>query len=203
MDKIVDYYMHPMSPWSYLGHGRLIEICAMHNADVRIKPIDVGSRVFPASGGVPLAQRPVQRRNYRLVELRRWSELREVPLNLQPKHFPRAAEEACRLVIAAALERDDAAAMKVAGAMMRAVWAEERDLEDEATLRAIVHDCGFDADALARRVPDTHQVYDAYTKEAIDRGVFGVPWYVFRDEPFWGQDRLEMLERALARDQAA
>ena len=50
-----------------------------------------------------------------------------------------------------------------------------------------------------RRIPDTHQVYEANTQEAIDRHVFGVPWYVFRDEPFWGQDRLEMLEQALAR----
>lgn len=199
MDKIVDYYMHPMSPWSFLGHGRLIEICALHNASVRIKPIDVGNRVFPASGGVPLQQRPAQRKTYRLVELRRWAELREVPLILQPKYFPRASDEACRLIIAAATAHDGDAAMKLAGAMMRAVWCEERDLSDEHTLRAIINECGFDADALFLGVPDAHQVYESNTQEAIDRGVFGVPWYQYGDEPFWGQDRLDMLERALGR----
>lgn len=199
MEKIVDYYMHPMSPWSFLGHGRLIEICALHNASVRIKPIDVGTRVFPATGGVPLGQRPPQRKAYRLVELRRWAAVREVPLNLQPKFFPRPADEACRLIIAASLGRDDGAAMKLAGALMRAVWCEERDISDEHTLREIVHACGLDVDALFRRVPDAHQIYEANTQEAIDRGVFGVPWYQYGDEPFWGQDRLDMLERALAR----
>jgi len=199
MDKTLDYYMTPMSPWSWLGHGRLREICALHNVRVNVKPIDLGNRVFPVSGGVPLGQRPPQRKAYRLVELRRWSTLREVPLTLQPKFFPRPADEACRLIIAAGLHQGHDASMTLAGALMRAVWTEERDIADEHALRAIVHACGLEVDAVFRRVPDAHQVYEANTQEAIDRGVFGVPWYLYRDEPFWGQDRLEMLERALAR----
>lgn len=199
MNKTVDYYMSPMSPWSYLGHGRLLEICALHGADIRIKPIDLGNRIFPVTGGVPLAARPPQRKAYRLVELKRWSELRDVPLNLHPKHFPKPADEAARLIIAAGLVGGDDAAIRLAGRMMAGVWRDDLDLSDTHTLRTLVHEAGLHVDDVFHRVPDAHQVYESNTQEALDRGVFGVPWYVFRDEPFWGQDRLEMLERALAR----
>ncbi|GAA4407311.1 2-hydroxychromene-2-carboxylate isomerase [Quisquiliibacterium transsilvanicum] len=199
MERVVDYYMTPLSPWTFLGHGRLREICALHNATIRIKPIDLGARVLPAGGGVPLAQRSEQRKAYRLVELRRWSARREVPLNLHPKHFPVPADEACRLIIAAMLEAGEDAAFTLAGALMKGVWQQDRDVSDAHTLRAIAHEAGLDADALMGRIPDAHQVYEANTIEALERQVFGAPWYVFRDEPFWGQDRLEMLELSLAR----
>lgn len=199
MDKTVDYYMNPLSPWSYLGHGKLREICARRNAAIRVKPIDLGNRIFPVTGGVPLAARPPQRKAYRLVELRRWSALREVPLNLHPAHFPKPADEAARLIIAAGLVAGADAAFDVAGRMMRAVWVEERDISDVPTLRAIVHEAGLKVDEVFHKVADAHQVYDTNTQEALDRGVFGVPWYVYADEPFWGQDRLELLEQSLAR----
>jgi 2-hydroxychromene-2-carboxylate isomerase len=199
MERVVDYYMTPLSPWTFLGHGRLREICALHNATIRIKPVDMGARVLPAGGGVPLAQRSAQRKAYRLVELRRWSARREVPLNLHPKHFPVPADDACRLIIAAVLEAGEDAAFTFAEALMKGVWQQDRDVSDAHTLRAIAHESGLDADALMRRIPDTHQVYEANTAEALERQVFGVPWYLFRDEPFWGQDRLEMLEHSLAR----
>ena len=63
----------------------------------------------------------------------------------------------------------------------------------------MLREAGLPADPLFHAIPDTHAVFDAYTQQAIDRGVFGVPWYVFEDVPFWGQDRLEFLEMALAR----
>jgi len=198
MQKTVDYFMHPMSPWSLLGHATLRRICALHNAEIRIKPIDLGNRVFPVSGGVPLAKRAPQRQSYRLVELRRWAALREIPIHLHPKFFPAPADEACRLIIAASLHGADDA-MRLAEHLMRAVWCEERNLGDEQTLRALCTESGLSPETLFREIPETHQRYDAYTREAIERGVFGVPWYVYHDEPFWGQDRLDMLERALAR----
>lgn len=198
MERVVDYYMTPLSPWTFLGHGRLRELCALQGATIRIKPIDMGAKVLPAGGGVPLAQRSAQRKAYRLVELRRWSARREVPLNLHPRHFPVPADDACRLIIAAGLEAGEDAAFALAGRLMQAVWQQDRDVSDLPTLRAIAHEAGLDAQALMRRIPDTHQVYEANTLEALERQVFGVPWYVFRDEPFWGQDRLELLEQALA-----
>jgi len=194
----VDYYASLNSPWTHLGAARIEAMCAQHGASLRIWPVDFGT-IFAGSGGLPLPKRPPQRKAYRLVELRRWSARRDVPLNLHPAHFPKPADEAARLIIAADLVAGGDAALNLAGRLMRAVWVEERDISDVPTLRAIVHEAGLGVDAVFHRVPDAHQVYESHTQEALDRGVFGVPWYAFGDEPFWGQDRLELLEQALAR----
>ena len=97
MSKIVDYFMHPQSPWSCLGHDELRRICGLHNAQIRIKPIDLGNKVFPVSGGLPLAKRAPQRQDYRFIELARWRVRREVPINLKPRFFPANADTAERI----------------------------------------------------------------------------------------------------------
>jgi len=198
MARVVDYYFAVVSPWSYLGHDRFVALAARHGATIGVKPIDL-SRVFPVSGGLPLPKRAPQRQAYRLVELRRWRDHLGMPLNLQPKFAASGGDLAARWVLAAA-EGAAAAALDLAGAIMRARWAEERDIADEATLAAIAAALGQDGSGLAARAaaPDIQARYDACTQEAIDRQVFGVPTYVYRDEPFWGQDRLDFLDRALA-----
>jgi 2-hydroxychromene-2-carboxylate isomerase len=87
MAKVVDYYFSPMSPWTYLGHARFSALLARYGAQVKVKPADYG-KIFAASGGVPVKQRPVQRQAYRMVELRRFRDHTGLPLNLEPKFFP-------------------------------------------------------------------------------------------------------------------
>jgi 2-hydroxychromene-2-carboxylate isomerase len=196
--KRIDYFFTPISPWVYLGHERFVALARRHGAQIAVKPLDL-PRVFAASGGIPLKQRAPQRQAYRLTELARWSSYLSLPLNAQPKHFPVAGDLACRAVIAA-LDTGDEAALALTGALARAVWAEERDIADPDTIAAVARACGLDAAALRSRAmsAETGARYDALTAEAIERGVFGVPWYVYRDAPFWGQDRLDFLDRALA-----
>ena len=198
MSDVVDYYVSPTSPYVYLGHEAFCALVREHRVPVALKPIDL-TRVFPVSGGLPLKQRAPQRQAYRLVELKRWSAHRHVPLNLHPKHFPAAADLASCWVLAAA-ESDVDAALRLLGAIGRAVWSDERDVTDATTLRAIAEGLGLPVERLAERAAatDTRVHYDTLTQEAIDRGVFGVPTYVVRGEMFWGQDRLDFLGRALA-----
>ncbi len=197
MPAEIDYYFTLASPFSYLGHRRLGEIARRHGAAVRLKPIDL-SQVFPLSGGLPLARRAPQRQAYRLIELRRWSAHLGVPLNPQPRYFPVQDGLARLMVIAADHQGRDA--WGLTEALMHAVWADERDIADETTLIAVAESCGFGGrDLLAQAGrPETTAALDAYTAEAIDRQVFGVPSYVLRGELFWGQDRLDFLDRALA-----
>ncbi len=165
---------------------------------VRVVPMDLG-KVFPVSGGLPLAKRAPQRQAYRLVELARWRDYLGLPLNLQPKFGAAPADAALRSVVAAK-ESGEVQALALAGALLRARWAEERDIADAATLAAIVRACGLDADRIAARAgsPEVEAAFDASTQEAIDRQVFGAPTYVYRDALYWGQDRLDFLDRALA-----
>jgi 2-hydroxychromene-2-carboxylate isomerase len=196
MPKTVDYYFSPMSPWTYLGHQRFAEILARTGAQVNVKPVDYG-RIFPVSGGVPVKQRAPQRQAYRLAELRRWREYLDVPLTLEPKHFPYATDGAVLTIIAADRQYGAAAAMKLAHRILKGCWAEERDCADAATLGEIVTAAGLDGIALRARETEAKATYEAYTREAIDRQVFGAPSYVVDGEIFWGQDRLDFLERAL------
>jgi 2-hydroxychromene-2-carboxylate isomerase len=199
VDKLIDYYMTPISPYVYLGHERFVAIARRHGATIAVKPINLGL-VFPVSGGLPLAQRAPQRQAYRLVELSRWSRHLDVPLNLHPRHFPVSADLASRFVLAA-LERGTDFALDLALALGRAVWTEDRNIADVATVTAIAATCGADAPALAARAdaPDIGTRYAVLTQEAIDRGIFGAPTYVYAGELFWGQDRLDFLDRALAK----
>ena len=198
MTDIVDYYLSPASPWTYLGHDAFVALARQHRASVAVKPIDLG-RVFPVSGGLPLNKRAPQRQAYRLVELRRWAAHRGLPINLQPRHFP-APSELASCWILAATEIGDDAALGLVGALGRALWAEERDIADPGTVRTIAEALGLPVDTLAERAaaPDTKVRYETLSQEAIDRGVFGVPTYVVSGEMFWGQDRLDFLGRALA-----
>lgn len=199
MNGHVDYYFTPISPFVYLGHARFVAIARRHGATIAVKPINLG-QVFPVSGGLPLSKRAPQRQAYRLVELKRWSHHLGVPLKAQPAHFPISADLASRWVLAA-LEQSVDVALDLAFAQGRAVWSEDRNIADAVTLAAIATAQGLDAAVLAERAnaADIAMRYAVLTQEAIDRGVFGAPTYVCGGELFWGQDRLDFLDRALAK----
>jgi 2-hydroxychromene-2-carboxylate isomerase len=194
----IDYYFTPQSPWTYLGHERFVRIARTAGAAVRVLPVDFG-KVFPVSGGLPLGQRAPQRQAYRLVELQRFSEHLQMPLNRQPKYFPVGGDPAARLITTVDQQDGSAAALALAGAVFRAVWAEERDIACEQVLAELLHAAGQDAARLAQsHSPEVQQLYEAHTQQAIDAGVFGAPSYVVAGEIFWGQDRLDLLEKKLA-----
>lgn len=199
MPKVIDYYFATISPFMYLGHERFAAIAAKHGATIAVKPIDLGE-VFPVSGGLPLSKRAPQRQAYRLVELERWSDHLDIPLNCQPRFFPVNGNLAASWILAAQ-ERGFEEAMALTGAIGRAIWAQERDVASESTLAGIAEELRLDAAALGRRAatPEILARYRALTQEAIERKVFGAPTYIYREELFWGQDRLDFLDRALAK----
>lgn len=199
MPITIDYYFAPQSPWTYLGHARFAELAARHGAMVRVMPVDFGA-IFPVSGGLPLPKRAPQRQAYRLVELKRFSEHLGLPLNLQPQFFPVAADPAAKLIHAVAMADGDAAAMDLSHRVFRACWAQQRDIANEATLAELLAEAGLPAARLADSKGEAvAQRYAACTQQAIAAGVFGAPSYVIDGEIFWGQDRLDFVERRLAR----
>ena len=200
MAKTVDYYFSPMSPWTYLGHERFAALARKHGAAIDVKPVDYG-KIFPVSGGLPLAKRAPQRQKYRLVELKRWRDALGIPLTIQPKYFPYDTALASRLIVGAKRRNGEVAAMRLAGALLRATWVEERDMADVAQLAAVLREQELDADPLLElaRSAEIGAEYERVTQEAIECDVFGAPTYVYNGELFWGQDRLDLLERALAR----
>lgn len=198
MTKSCTYYLAPQSPYVYLGHQRFTAMTQQHGVDVDIRPCDIG-RVFGTSGGLPLPKRAPQRQAYRLLELERWSRFLGLPLNLHPAFFPVDGDPAARLIIAAKLAEGNDAAMRLTGAVGRAVWVEERNIADAGTLSAIAAETGLDGAALVDSADSAavRAEYDRYTDDAIAANVFGAPWYIVDGVGYWGQDRLDFVERAL------
>jgi 2-hydroxychromene-2-carboxylate isomerase len=193
--QTIDYFIAPQSPYCYFGHARLGEIAKRYGAKIAMKPMDLGGKVFPVSGGLPVAQRPAQRLAYRSVELKRWAEFLKLPFNIAPKFFPVSGDLAAKMTIAAPT---DDGAFNFAGVVLKAVWADELNIADEAVLVSLANQCGLDGAMMLAKAPISQAQYDTYSQQAIDAKVFGAPWFVLNGEPFWGQDRLDFLERALA-----
>ena len=199
MTTTVDYYFTPQSPWAYLGHERFAHIARAAGAALRVLPIDLGGKVFPISGGLPLGQRAPQRQAYRLLELRRYSDYQGLALNVKPKYFPVSGDDASRLIIAVDLHDGVDAAMKISGAIFRAVWVQERHIADEKSLAILLQECGLAAERLEQSYSQAVQErYESNTQQAIAAGVFGAPTYAIDGELFWGQDRLDFVERKLS-----
>ena len=199
MSHTVDYYFAPQSPWAYLGHQRFQNIVNNAGAQVSVMPIDLGGKVFPISGGLPLGQRAPQRQAYRLTELERFSKWLGAPLHLKPTFFPVSGDDAAKLIIAVDMTAGADAAMRISGAVLSAVWSQQRNIADEKTLAELLKENGLPASCLEQSHSQTVQIqYEKYTQMAIDAGVFGAPSYVLKGEIFWGQDRLDFVERALA-----
>ncbi len=195
----IDYYVSLNSPWTHLGAARLETMAARHGASMRIFPVDFGS-IFPASGGLPLPKRAPQRQAYRLMELERWRQHLGIPIHIRPKFFPANEALAAQCVIAARETVGDAPAIALAHRVLKALWEEEQDTGDPSTLARLIAEIGLDTSALTKLGAEERWAERRArdTQDALARRVFGAPSYVIGDEIFWGQDRLEFVERRLA-----
>jgi 2-hydroxychromene-2-carboxylate isomerase len=201
MSRRIDYYFSLISPWAYIGHRRFVEIARRHGAGVAYKPVPL-TGLFPETGGLPLAKRHPARQAYRMLELQRWREKLGLDFHLKPKYWPFDAGLADRAVIALAADGADPA--DFVGAAFAGAWESERNLADPAVLADLLRQAGFDAPAALARADaaETRAAYEGNRLAAIEAGVFGSPSYVLNGEVFWGQDRLDLLEDALASDRA-
>ncbi|MDB5374381.1 MAG: 2-hydroxychromene-2-carboxylate isomerase [Belnapia sp.] len=195
----IDYYASLNSPWTHLGAARIEALAARHKATLRIWPVDFGT-IFAGSGGLPLPKRSPQRQAYRMQELARWREATGIPIHLQPRHFPTSEALSTSCVIGLRETQGDAPAIRLAHAVLRALWEQQRDPGERATLAAIIGECGLDPAAVLALGEDPRwpAMREADTAAALARGVFGAPSYVIGEDIFWGQDRLEFVAKRLA-----
>ncbi|WP_095588572.1 2-hydroxychromene-2-carboxylate isomerase [Actibacterium ureilyticum] len=193
----IDYYFSMISPFTYLTGTRLEEIAEKHGAGVAYKPVDIG-QLFARTGGTPVPQRHESRQAYRLQELRRQAAKAGLPLNAKPMFWPTNAAPSAYAVIAAQSAGGGDLGGLVHG-LLRACWAEEKDIAEDAVIRTCLEQAGFDAGLADSGLLAGAETYAANLEEAVSRGVFGAPFYITDgDERFWGQDRLDDLDLHLA-----
>lgn len=197
MPATIDYFYTHISPWAYLGHQAFKEIADRHGATIRLRPVDL-SGVFDASGGLPLGKRHPARQAYRFIEMQRWCDKRGLPLTFKPKFFPTPPGfvDCCAI----ALAEQGGPAFEFSAKAFKAVWVDDLNVAETEVLSILLKDLGQDAGAVleAAQSDAIFALYAKNQKDAIDLGVIGSPTYVLNGEPFWGQDRLDLLDDALA-----
>lgn len=196
MTASITYYFSLLSPWAYVGHDYLHDMIGRTGGRIIYKPINVPA-AFAASDTPGLAKRHKTRQAYRTLELQRWRVKRGLEFNLWPAHWPFAAATGDRM-IAAIVEAggDPAPFMRI---VFSGIWEREQNFAENAALSAAADAVGLDGAALLDHAQrdETGAIYDANTAEAVSAGIFGVPAYLYKDEYFWGQDRIDLLEDAI------
>ena len=192
----IDYYFIPISPFTYLAGTRMEEVAARHGATITYKPVAL-MKIFELTGTPPVPQRHPSRQSYRAQEIMRIAKASGMPVTLQPMFFPTNAVPAMSAIIAA----QEAGGGDLAGLVhgyCRACWAEEKDIGDDAVVKAGLEAAGFDPGIADRGMLSGSETIERNTNEALERNVFGSPTYVVGEEVFWGQDRIPYLDQYLA-----
>jgi 2-hydroxychromene-2-carboxylate isomerase len=193
MTKTLELYFDFSSPFAYLGSTQAEALAARTGAKLEWRPMLLGA-VFKAIGApdAPILTWSEAKRTYYLRDINRWAEHWNVPFKF-PSRFPMSSIKALRAWLA--LPEDRRGAFREAA--FRAGWADDRDINDEGVLKELI---GAGANDVIARCA-TQEIKDALfasTKRAVDAGVFGAPtWIVDGKDLFWGQDRIELVERAL------
>lgn len=194
--RTIDFYFSFVSLYTYIGYEAFQDLVNRYNLEVNYKPIDLHA-VFSAGGGLPVSKRPPQRQAYRFVEMQRWRLARNIPLVLKPKHHPSDPVIGHRMLLAALKEGSDV--RQFVGNALKILWVNDLDIQDPKVMVQVANQSGLNGDALLEKSHDAaiQADIDNLTQEAVQRQVFGTPFFFYRDEPFWGQDRLEMLEEMI------
>ncbi|MEZ4297497.1 MAG: 2-hydroxychromene-2-carboxylate isomerase [Polyangiaceae bacterium] len=194
-DRTVEMFFDFSSPFAYLAAVRVREVAGRAGARVAYRPFLLGG-LFHAIGtpNVPLFEMPEAKRRHAAADMARWAARFGAPFRF-PTRFPMNTVKPLRMVLALPDEQRP----PFIDAVFRAYWGDDRDIGDPATLAEIATSLGLDGTALVARTGDDdlkRALRDA-TEEAARRGAFGAPTFFVGDLMFWGQDRLDMVERAL------
>lgn len=194
----IEYYYTVLSPYTYLVGDRLERIAATHAATITYRPVDAGA-LMARTGGTPLPERHEARKAYRAQDLARLAAASDLPFKLTPAHWPTNPAPAAYAVIAAQRAGGGDVGALVRG-LLAACWAEDRDVAEDAVVKACLEAAGFDPSLADSGLLVGAEEYARTLEEAVSRGVFGVPFYIVTEDDarFWGQDRLDALDAHLA-----
>jgi 2-hydroxychromene-2-carboxylate isomerase len=188
----IKFYYDYASPFAYLGATQIERVAAAHGATVAWRPMLLGA-LFKAIGTpiVPISTFNEAKRSYYQRDLHDWAEYWGAPFRW-PTRFPMRTVDALRIALAV----DGAERVRLSLALFHAYWVEDRDLADRAVLAEIVDGAGLDR-GLVERSGEQKGALIAITDEAIAAGVCGAPSFIVGPHLFWGQDRLQLVERVL------
>ncbi|MBT3331700.1 MAG: 2-hydroxychromene-2-carboxylate isomerase [Rhodospirillaceae bacterium] len=200
----IEYFYSAHSIFAYLGSARIMEIAQAAGRTLVHRPIDLNQSV-PAGGASSFKERSPKHRAYFFRrEIDRWSEQRNAPVMEGYPQYHYNDTALCNGMIIAGVQQGQNMD-QLSHAMLQSHWLEDTDLADRDTLARLAKSVGLDPVPLldAAMSDEIQAIYQANTDEAVARSVFGSPTYFVDGDMFYGQDRLEMVERALRQPYAA
>ena len=193
----IDYFLSPISPFTYLCGTRPGEIAQRHGYEITYRPLDIMG-LFQRTGGVPPKDRHPNRQEYRLQELRRRAALAGMPINVKPAHWPTNAAPASYAIIAAQGDGSGDVGALIAR-LTAACWAEEKDISQDEVIRECLQGAGFDPALADKGMMMSADTFARNLEDAVAKGAFGAPFFTTdADERFWGEDRLSDLDAHLS-----
>jgi len=196
----VEYYYSIASPFSYLALERFLSLVKKYNLEIEEKPLDLVGKIFSNTGGLPVPKRHPSRQKYRLIEIDRIAKKFNVKINKQPKFFPPSDPHLPAKFVIAACKKGDK--LRFGKTCLEYIWSLEKDISDYKILEEICEKLKLNFEEIKNLAlsDEIDLKYKKNSKDAIDQNVFGAPSYVFENEIFWGQDRLEYLEDAIKKN---
>ena len=197
MGQTVEFLFDVVSPTAYLAYKRLPDIAARTGAAIAWTPVFLGG-IMQATGNAPPGKVPAKGK-YMNRDMKRCAERYGIPFVLN-RHFPVNTLTLQRAAVALLDEQGEDEFRSFIDTCFHAVWAEGKNMGDMAVVAETLSATGFDAAALAARAgdPAIKEKLKANTDSAVERGVFGAPTFFVGDEMYFGQDRLDYVEDALA-----
>ena len=195
MAKSIDFFFDFASPYGYMAATRITALAAKHGRSVVWKPILLGV-VFKVTGGVPLPSAPLKG-DYSHRDMERCARFFKIPFKM-PSKFPIAGQSPSRAIYW--LEtRDPARQEELTLALYRAYMVDDLDISSPETTADLSASIGLDRQEVLEAIADPRmkEKLKVETEAAIQRGVFGSPYIVVDNEPFWGFDRLDHVDRWL------
>lgn len=192
----IDYYFATLSPYTYLAGTRPAEIAKAQGATITYKPLDIMA-LFARTGGVPPKDRHPNRQEYRLQDMARRAKILGKPLNPKPMFWPTNGAPSAYAIIAAQNAGHDVA--ELVARFGAAIWAEEKDISQDDTVRACLTDCGLDPALADKDMLTSAETFGRNLEDAVSAGAFGAPFFITDSgERFWGEDRISDLEAYLS-----
>ena len=178
-------------PYAYLGSTQVEALAKRTGAELVYEPMLLGG-VFRAVGTPQRLFEVIspQKAAHNARDMMLWADLFGVPL-VMPSEHPMRTVEALRATLLTKIDP------RVVHGFYRAYWVDSRPPSDEATMRDVLGAAGHDASAILARLDEAKDDLRRRTDEAIALGIFGAPAFVVGGEMFWGQDRIEFVEKAL------
>lgn len=198
----IDYYYTSTSPFTWFGQQALCELAEKHGKQINYKPVNL-MEVWKVSGAVAPPQRPPMRQRYRLLELQRIAHFRGLSIIPQPDSFPANPERADLCCAVLVVQGKDPGPFLLS--VGEALWSQDRQVADENVLAELLDKAGHSGASIVEtsKEPEFADIRSANSGDAIELDVIGAPSYVYENEVFWGQDRIEYLDKMIVTGRAS